>query len=421
MRVMKNSNIQWIGEIPDNWNLNKIGAIYEERNIKVSDAEYEPLSVTKNGIVPQLDTAAKTDNGDNRKLIRKNDFVINSRSDRRGACGISERDGSCSLINTVLRPRKEVINEYFNYVFKTDCFADEFYRWGHGIVNDLWTTKWTDMKNIYIPFPDLHEQQSIALYLNSKCQIIDDAISKHEEIIERLKEYRLSLITETLINGLEPQPEMVYSGIVPIGDISSKAHLKKLKYIAEITDGTHDTPAYVDESDFSYPLVTSKSIINGHIDISLANHISREDYEAINYRSNVNKYDIIMPMIGTVGNPAIVDIEPNFAIKNVALIRTKGNLVLSKYIFYFLSSLCVIRQFDYLNRGGVQSFISQEQIKNLVFIEHNNINEIVEYLDIATTSIDKDINMRMMLVELLKQYKSSLIYEVVTGKRELSL
>lgn len=112
MRDMKDSGVKWIGEIPANWELSKIGAVYEERNSKVSDSEYPPLSVTKKGIVPQLETAAKTDNGDNRKLIMKNDFVINSRSDRRGSCGISEYDGSCSLINTVLKPRKNMENDY---------------------------------------------------------------------------------------------------------------------------------------------------------------------------------------------------------------------------------------------------------------------------------------------------------------------
>ena len=120
MREMKDSGIEWIGEIPRAWELNKIGAIYEERNTKVSDLEYEPLSVTKQGIVPQLETAAKTDNGDNRKLIRKNDFVINSRSDRRGSCGISEYEGSCSLINTVLKPRGNMNNKYYSFVFKSD-------------------------------------------------------------------------------------------------------------------------------------------------------------------------------------------------------------------------------------------------------------------------------------------------------------
>ena len=82
MREMKDSGVEWIGEIPVNWELSKIGSVYDERNEKVSDKDFAPLSVTKQGIVPQLETAAKTDNGDNRKLIRKNDFVINSRSVR---------------------------------------------------------------------------------------------------------------------------------------------------------------------------------------------------------------------------------------------------------------------------------------------------------------------------------------------------
>ena len=96
--------------------LDQIGSLYDERSVKVSDKEYAPLSVTKQGIVPQFETAAKTDNNDNRKLIKKNDFVINSRSDRRGSCGISEYEGSCSLINIVLKPRKNMCNAYYSFV-----------------------------------------------------------------------------------------------------------------------------------------------------------------------------------------------------------------------------------------------------------------------------------------------------------------
>ena len=89
MREMRDSGIPWIGEIPKEWQTNTIGNLYTQRNEKVSDKDFAPLSVTKNGIVPQLETAAKTDDGDNRKLVRVGDFCINSRSDRRGSCGIS--------------------------------------------------------------------------------------------------------------------------------------------------------------------------------------------------------------------------------------------------------------------------------------------------------------------------------------------
>ena len=102
---MKNSGVEWIGEIPEEWEVSKIGQLYEERRTKVSDTVYPPLSVTMQGILPQLETAAKSDAHDDRKLVLKGDFAINSRSDRRGSCGISEHDGSVSLINTVIHPK----------------------------------------------------------------------------------------------------------------------------------------------------------------------------------------------------------------------------------------------------------------------------------------------------------------------------
>ena len=101
-RQMKDSGIEWIGEIPETWEIVRIGSQYTERRTKVSDTEYPPLSVTMKGIMPQLATAAKTDAHDDRKLVCVGDFAINSRSDRRGSCGISAYDGSVSLINKLL-------------------------------------------------------------------------------------------------------------------------------------------------------------------------------------------------------------------------------------------------------------------------------------------------------------------------------
>ena len=153
MNPMKPSNAEWLGEIPEEWSVARIGDFYKLRNEKVSDEDYAPLSVTMKGIVPQLATAAKSDDHNNRKLVRKGDFVINSRSDRRGSCGISPYDGSVSLINTILTPRGEMNPDYYNWLFHTEQFADEFYKWGHGIVDDLWTTRWQEMKSIMIVSP----------------------------------------------------------------------------------------------------------------------------------------------------------------------------------------------------------------------------------------------------------------------------
>ena len=105
---MRDSGVEWIGVVPSDWKLSTIGSVYQARNTKVSDTDYPPLSVTMNGVVPQLATAAKTDAHDARKLVKSGDFVINSRSDRRGSCGISSYTGSVSLINTVLEPREKM-------------------------------------------------------------------------------------------------------------------------------------------------------------------------------------------------------------------------------------------------------------------------------------------------------------------------
>ncbi|MCM1545500.1 MAG: restriction endonuclease subunit S [Clostridiales bacterium] len=200
---MKDSGIAWVGNLPLEWKIGRIGGLYELRNEKVSDKDFMPLSVTMKGILPQLETAAKTNDGDNRKLVRKGDFAINSRSDRRGSCGISDYDGSVSLINTILKPRKKMNARYYNWLFHTPIFADEFYKWGHGIVDDLWTTGWQEMKRIQIPVPPLDEQQAIAEYLDNKCAEIEQAIADKKAQLDTLDEYKQSLIYEYITGKKE--------------------------------------------------------------------------------------------------------------------------------------------------------------------------------------------------------------------------
>lgn len=199
------SNIEWIGKYPSNWKLVKLGSLFNLRNEKVSDKDYMPLSVSKNGVVPQIETVAKSDASDDRKLVLKGDFAINSRSDRKMSCGVSDLDGSVSLINTILYPKnnKIVYNKYLNYLLKNYGFAEEFYRWGHGIVADLWTTKWQEMKNILLPLPPFEEQKNITDYLDLKLNEIDATISIKQNKIENIIEFKKSLIYECVTGKKE--------------------------------------------------------------------------------------------------------------------------------------------------------------------------------------------------------------------------
>lgn len=203
---MKSSGISWIGEMPAHWDVQKINQNFTERREKVSDKDFEPLSVTKSGVMPQLDTAAKTNNGDNRKRVCKGDFVVNSRSDRKGSCGFSQYDGSVSLINTVLIPRKNIFGRYYHYVFRSNDFIEEFYRLGRGIVADLWTTRYTEQRNIMIPVPPIEEQQKMVDFIDKRASKIDQLIEELTNQVGYLKEYKQRLIADVVTGKINVQP-----------------------------------------------------------------------------------------------------------------------------------------------------------------------------------------------------------------------
>lgn len=200
---MKDSGISWIGEIPSHWKISRFGSIFKERRIKVSDKDFAPLSVTKLGILPQLEDVVKTDNGDNRKLVKRGNFVINSRSDRKGSSGLSDYDGSVSLINIVLEISFNYYGRYVHYLLRSKPFQEEYYKRGHGIVADLWTTKFSDIASSYLPAPPFSDQKVIADYLDKKCSEIDSLISKNEQIIEKLKELKTSTIAHVVTGKVD--------------------------------------------------------------------------------------------------------------------------------------------------------------------------------------------------------------------------
>lgn len=421
MRAMKDSGIAWIGEIPEEWELSKIGAVYEERNQKVSDADFPPLSVTKQGVVPQLETAAKTIDGENRKLICKNDFVINSRSDRRGSCGISEYDGSCSLINTVLKPRRNMCNAYYSFVFRSERFADEFYRWGNGIVDDLWSTKWSNMKRIYIPAPSLQEQHRIADYLDRKCSQIDAIIARQQEVIEKLKAYKLSVITEAVTKGLNPHAPMKDSGVEWIGEIPEQWTKVRLKNICQFINGDRSSnyPSpneYVDEG---IPFLGADSLYGRYVDIIQSKKITKEKYHSMG-GAKIQKGDILYTLRGsTIGKNALSTFDEGTVASSLMVIRPTS--LLSNFLLYWLNSEEEFQQRQSYINGSTAPNLSAENVGSFIMFLPSKVEqqEIADYLDKKCAEIESTILKKQMLVEWLGKYKKSLIYEVVTGKKEV--
>jgi len=264
--------------------------------------------------------------------------------------------------------------------------------------------------------PPLDEQKLISRYLDKKTEQIHSLIEKIKKKIELLKEQRTSLINQCVTKGLDPNVEMKDSGVEWIGEIPKHWDNVKITYLIDVRDGTHDTPSYVDEE--GIPLVTQKDIYGGVLDFSKTKKISSYDHEQISKRSKVNKNDIIMSMIGSIGYPTVVDTDKEFSIKNVCLFRTSVSDQNPYFVKYCLESSSITEQLELNKGGGVQSFVSLDTLRNLRVLipEPEEQETIVRYLSKKLGRIDQLINKESRRVDLLTEYHQSLISSVVTGK-----
>lgn len=406
MRQYKDSEIEWIGKIPETWEVTKLNTLYTQRNEKVSDRDYPPLSVTMKGILPQLETAAKTDNGDDRKLVRIGDFAINSRSDRRGSCGISPYEGSVSLINTILKPRGEMNPNYYNWLFHSSLFSDEFYKWGHGIVNDLWTTRWQEMRNIAVPSPTLEVQQHIANYLDEKCGEIDSLITLQAQMIEKLKAYKQSFITEAVTKGLDPNARLVPSGIDWIGLIPERWKVCRFKsYIHLHNEKASETV------EFKINLENIESKSGRYIPTN-----SKYEGEGTTFKKGDVLFGKLRPYLAKVYAPE----NEGSAIGDIYVFRPSSQID-TTFLKYTLLADTFVTIVDSSTYGTKMPRANWEFIScvPIVVPSLSEQQAIASYLDEKCADIDRLIALKQQKIEKLKDYKKSVIYEAVTGKTDI--
>ena len=424
-RKMKDSGIEWIGEIPEGWRLEQIGQLYTERKQKVSDRDFPPLSVTMKGILPQLSTAAKTDAHDDRKLVKKGDFAINSRSDRRGSCGISPFDGSVSLINTILCPRNQMNPSYYNWLFHTTLFSDEFYRWGHGIVDDLWTTNWQDMKKISVPVPELPEQTAIVAYLDRQCAHIDNIIEKTKASIEEYKKLKQAVITKAVTKGVRGDRPMKDSGIEWIGEIPEEWEILKVRYIGTLQNGISKGSEFFGDG---FPFVSYGDIYKNYsLPSEVSGLVQTSDDERNLY--SVQKGDIFFTRtsetIEEVGFSSVCfKTIPNatFAGFVIRLRPYKVNeSVLTEYAKYYFRGEQIrrylVKEMNLVTRASLGQGLLNAM--TVLIPQKQEQQEIAAYLDKKCAEIDAIIAKKQQFITEMENYKKSMIYEYVTGKKEV--
>lgn len=404
----------WFDAVPDSWRALKMRGVFSERNTKVSDKDYPALSVGKMGVVPQLDTAVKTDNGDNRKLICKGDFAINSRSDRKGSSGISQYDGSASLIITVLKPHRSLNGRFYHYLLRSYYFAEEFYRNGHGLVSDLWTTKWDEMRNIYIPVPPREEQNQIVRYLDWQVSKINKLIHGYQRQIKLLEERRQTVIDRAVTKGVRQGRQMHSIQANWMGDIPADWKMipsKRLFLESKERKHPDDKPATASQK---YGIILQEDYMKSENKRIVIATQGLDDWK------HVEPDNFVISLRSFQGGIERSEIFGCVTWHYIVLLPQK--YVVPRYFKWLLKSKSYIKALQ-----GTSEFIRDGQdlrysnfVKvDLPLIPASEQEEIADYIEQETAKIDRAVPVLEKEIELLKEYRTRLISDVVTGQMDV--
>ncbi len=418
----KDSGVEWLGQVPEHWDVKRIGYYFVERREKVSDKDFPALSVTKNGIVPQLDTAAKSDDGDNRKKVLKGDFVINSRSDRKGSSGASDLDGSVSLICTVMRPQEQVHTPFVHHLLRSQPFQEEFYRNGKGIVADLWSTNYSEMRNILLGMPPLPEQSRIAAFLDHETAKIDALVAEQQRLMALLKEKRQSIIAHAVTKGLNPKAALKPSGIEWLGDIPAHWKVGKCGFYISILSGFAFPSTGFTDDENDTKLLRGINVGVQQLKWDETVYWRRVEGDGLDiYEMKAGDLVIGMdrPLISEGIRVAKVKESdlPCLLLQRVASLKA-GKLMNADYLLGLLSSEMFVAHFSPDTTGVSVPHISPEQINNFVIPVPpiSEQQEITSFVSTETTKFNTLTAEAQRAIDLLQERRTALISAAVTGQ-----
>jgi type I restriction enzyme S subunit len=398
----------WYGTLPDRWTEDQIRRLFTERKEKVSDKDFAPLSVSRGGVVPQMANVAKSNDGDHRKLVRTGDFAINSRSDRKGSSGISKYDGSVSLINIVLTPRLAVNGNYIHYLLKSHNFIEEYYRNGRGIVADLWTTRYSEMKTISIPLPPRDEQDQIVRFLDWKVSRINKLINNLKKQIELLNEQKQAIINKAVTQGLNDNVPMKDSGIPWIGMVPKEWHIRPFSKIARVCSNLVHP-----QDNLNLPQVSSANIEKNTGKLLPCVTVHESGIISDNHRFYQGQilYSKIRPKL----NKVTIAPFDGLCSADMYPIETK---IVTKYLMFFMLSHTFFSQLSATENRVKMPKINQEELSKIIVTFPHEIeqNKIVSFVEYELAKIDKILNNISGEISLLTDYRTRLIGDVVTGK-----
>ena len=436
MREMKDSGSPWLGTIPQDWNVLKVKNLVRRKTDKNMPDEQVLSLYRELGIVIKEDRDdnhnVTSENTDNYRFVEVNDLVVNKMKAWQGSIAVSAYQGIVSPAYYVYRfTSQKCYPWYVHYVLRCTAYLPEYRRLSGGIRLGQWDLSDDNFKNIPLPIPvTFDEQKKIADYLDSKCSKIDEIIAKQEQIIEKLKEYKLSVITEAVTKGLDPDVEMKDSGVEWIGGINRNYSLSRIGRFCFVTKlaGFEYTDTMVDrisEQD-EVPIVRAQHVRMFKFDKdSISEYIDYKTSLKLE-RCSLDRKCLLITFIGAgIGDVCIFDDNKRYHLApNVAKIVIRDNfskILSEEYLMYYLGSYAGKGEINKIAKASAQPSLSMETIRSITIVlpplEAQHM--LVEYLDKETDKVDKSIKQREQIILKMQEYKKSLIYEVVTGKKEV--
>lgn len=438
MREMKDSGIEWIGEIPKEWKLRKIKFLPNNEENSFVDGDWiESPVITDEGIryytTGNIGDGLFKEQGNgyislntfkmlNCKYAYPGDLVISRLNAPYGRSCIlpnNEEKYVLAVDNVILRTNED--KRFICYL--TQCLG--YQRAVEDISNGTTMKRVSRVKlgNISLPLPRIDLQNKIANYLDTKCSELDATAEDIQKEISLLKDYKKSVITEAVTKGLNPDAEMKDSGIEWIGEIPKGWKVPKIKYVAKFLNGDRgkNYPSGNDLTDSGIVFLTSNNIREVVLDCTsdITKYITEKRYNILG-GAKIRKNDIIFCLRGSVGNCAINKTENEGTIAS-SLVDIRPIKVVASFLNYCLKSDINSIQTSINMNGSCAANLSAENVANYCFIEPSisEQQQIADYLDTKCSEIDTLITDKKRQLDILAEYKKSLIYEYVTGKKEV--
>ena len=428
MHDMKDSGVAWIGAVPSGYRTASIGSLFTIKKDIIGREPETVLSITQTGIRPKDLSSNEGQNASSYahyQIVNMGDFAMNHMDLLTGWIDISKYEGVTSPDYRVFTLNdKEMSADYFLRVFQYYYTNKVFFGFGQGVATlGRWRLPAINFKKIDVPVPPVLEQQRIVSAIDEKVGKVDALIANVQTQIEKLKAYKQSMITEVVTKGLDPSVPMKNSGVDVYPSVPEHWNVQKTltTLTMPITDGPHTTPELLSEG---IPFVSAEAVScgNGGLDFDhIRGFISREFYDECSKKYVPQRDDIYMIKSGaTTGRVSVVDTDRIFTIWSpLAVFRCNPDVVHFRFLYYFLQSSAYQRQVQFGWTYGTQQNIGMRTLERLkVFVPPlDEQYAITECLDAKCIQIDRLVAIKQAKIEKLEQYKRSLIYEYVTGKK----